>query len=432
MAAEALGIVALLMCVIVFGSRRAAALTILGAALYLTHGVYLDMAGLRIYGIRMIEVAALSRVIVRGEMPLRTLTPIDRAVMVLYVYSTVVFLLRSSSGYAYVVGMMVDVLAIYIAFRSLITNVEDAKVVLRRFALLLLPYTVLVGIESFTRSNPFSVIGGLSFTERGERLRCMGSFRHPSLLGTLGAAFLPLYLALLKSGVPKLPIRVACVCCLAIVFFANSGGPVSALVAGLLAWYAWPLRGSMRFVRRTVAFTLVGLTLVMKAPIWYLPAKISNLTGGDGWHRSYLLETAFNRIGQWWLMGMDISETAEWFQYTLAATGSADITNQYLLFGINAGLFAIVLFVSFIVQVFKGVGQLLERADLNPADRYLAWALGCTAVVHISTWMGITYNFDQTYVFWAFSVALVSSLIPSSHAKHAEVEKRPAVTLRLQ
>ena len=177
---------------------------------------------------------------------------------------------------------------------------------------------------------------------------------------------------------------MACLCCLAIVYFANSGGPVSALVAGLLAWYAWPLRGSMRLVRRTIALTLVGLAFAMKAPIWYLPAKISNLTGGDGWHRSYLLETAFNRVSEWWLMGMDISETAEWFQYTLAATGSADITNQYLLFGINGGLAAIVLFVALIVQIFKGVGLQLARPDLSPSDRYFAWALGCTTVVHIS------------------------------------------------
>jgi hypothetical protein len=432
MTAAALGIVALLMCLIIVGSRRLAALTILGAALYLTHGVYLDMAGLRIYGIRMIEVAAIARVIVRGEIPLGSMTTVDRAIVVLYLYSTIVFVLRSSSGYAYAVGMMVDVLATYIAFRSLVKNAEDATVVLRRFATLLLPYTVLVGIESLTRSNPFSAIGGLTFAERGERLRCMGSFRHPSLLGTIGASFLPLYLALLKAGVDKARMRVACSCCLAIVFFANSGGPVSALAAGLLAWLAWPLRGSMRLVRRTLALTLIGLALVMKAPIWYLPAKISNLTGGDGWHRSYLIETAINRVSQWWLMGMDISDTAEWFDYTLAATGSADITNQYLLFGINAGFVAIVLFAALIVAVFNGVGRLMEHAELKAADRYLAWALGCTAVVHISTWMGITYNFDQTYVFWAFSVALVSSLMPVNHLKQAVVEKGPDATLRVQ
>ena len=51
----------------------------------------------------------------------------------------------------------------------------------------------------------------------------------------------------------------------------------------------------------------------------------------------------------WWFAGMPMSETVHWFPYVLLQTGAADITNNYLQFGITAGLGAMLLLILLLV-----------------------------------------------------------------------------------
>jgi hypothetical protein len=173
----------------------------------------------------------------------------------------------------------------------------------------------------------------------------------------------------------------------------------------------------------------------MKAPVWYLPAKISSLTGGDGWHRSYLMDTAFGDFSNWWLAGMDIEQTKEWFPYTVV-TGGADITNQYLAFGLDAGLLAMVLFILLIVAGFNAIGRALMSLHtvtlVSSETEYLLWGLGCTLAVHISTWFGITYTFDQTYVIWFMQLAAISSISQTGVAISSQSEQRAQKTSRIR
>jgi hypothetical protein len=111
---------------------------------------------------------------------------------------------------------------------------------------------------------------------------------------------------------------------------------------------------------------------------------------------------------------MDIANTKEWFPYQVAATGAADITNQFIAFGLNAGVLAIALLVLVLVRAFGVVGQAMAVARtqaVGPSDvEYILWGLGCTMVVHVSTWLGITYNFDQTYCIWTLHLAALGSI----------------------
>ena len=76
----------------------------------------------------------------------------------------------------------------------------------------------------------------------------------------------------------------------------------------------------------------------MRDPIWYLPSKMSALIGGGGWHRSYLMDQAIRHIDQWWLAGMPLDLTVNWFPYLVH--GAADMTNVYIGFGVDGGLIA--------------------------------------------------------------------------------------------
>jgi len=163
----------------------------------------------------------------------------------------------------------------------------------------------------------------------------------------------------------------------------------------------------------------------MKAPIWYLPAKISSFTGGDGWHRSYLMDVAFQHLDKWWLAGMPIKETAGWFAYDLEATGGADMTNQFLTFGIVAGLAAMVTFIFMLVRAFSLLGIALATNRSNDGEssqtELLLWGLGTALAAHIVNWIGITY-FDQIYAVWFLHLAAISSLCNTSTASHEQRE----------
>ena len=162
------------------------------------------------------------------------------------------------------------------------------------------------------------------------------------------------------------------------------------------------------------------LAMVMKAPIWYLPAKASSLTGGDGWHRSYLMDVAFRNFDKWWLAGMAIRDTKNWFYYDLTATGGADITNQFLSFGLTAGMIGMILFFVLLYLAFSNLGKAMSvvrsNHDESRKSEYLLWGLGVMLLVHMFNWLGITY-FDQTYVIWFMQLAAIATL--SEHCIHS-------------
>lgn len=241
----------------------------------------------------------------------------------------------------------------------------------------------------------------------------MGSFRHPALLGTLGASLLPLYIGLVLTKPNRIHALGGIGLCLGVVFLSNSGGPLSGAAVGVVGWLFWIARTNMFIVRRILVGTFVLLALVMKAPIWYLPARVSLLSGGGGWHRSYLLDMAFQNLSLWWFAGMDMGQTKNWFVYALEATGAADITNNYLAFGFKAGLLAIVLFIVLLIRAFRALGQglaVVRHTVPTPMEtEYLLWGLGCALLVHIVTWFGITY-FDQIYVVCFMQLAAISCI----------------------
>ncbi len=407
-------IVTLLGAVVLFAPRRWALVGMMGGVLYLTEQQAIDLLGLNMTGIRMLEVIGIGRIIVRRELA-SNINSVDRAVLLLYGYTTLVFLMRSDVGRAEMLGSLVDATFCYFTFRGLITSVDDLKWFLRALVIMLAPYVALLSVEMLTRHNPFGLLGASTwnFELRSGRIRCMGSFRHPALLGTLGASLLPLYIGLVLTKGNRIRAFGGIGLCLGVVFLSNSGGPLSGAAVGVVGWLLWIARTKMFIVRRILVGTFVLLALVMKAPIWYLPARVSLLSGGGGWHRSYLLDMAFQNLSLWWFAGMDIDQTKEWFVYALEATGAADITNNYLAFGFKAGLLAVALFIVLLIRAFRALGQGLAvvRHTVPPPmeTECLLWGLGCAVLVHIVTWFGITY-FDQIYVVWLMQLAAISCI----------------------
>jgi hypothetical protein len=405
--------------VVVCGSPRWALTAAAAGILYLTQSQQVSVAGFNLYALRIIELAAFVRVIVRRELYQLRLNEIDRIFIVFNCYTTGVFLLRSHEDYAFEIGRAVDAFLSYFAFRALLRDADTLKWFLGSLAILLVPFALLVVDEGLTSQNPFAAIGGVELVRAGDlwfregRLRATGSFGHPSLMGTLGGTLLPVYVGAWFAGASRWTASVGIVASLVIVWASNSGGPATCVVVAVAGLMLWPFREQMQWVRRSLAIAILGLALVMKAPIWYLPAKISDLTGGDGYHRSALLDAAIHHLNQWWFVGMRALDTSNWLPYTNTNTGAVDMTNQFLLFGITAGLPSMILLIVLLVRVYKQIGRVLIAARssgaVSPGLEALAWGLGVMIVVHISNWFGISY-WDQSNVLWFLQLAMVSSV----------------------
>ena len=220
-------ILGILIAVVLFASRRWAVIAMMTGVLYLTQGQAVQVMGLNMFAVRFLELAGFVRVIARREFLFSTLNEIDRALLLVYSYTAIVFLLRSNEGQTYWIGRATDAFLCYLTFRGLIENMEDLRWFLRNFLLILAPYTALILIESLTGNNPFYLMADISYGEwfREGRLRCYGSFPHPSLLGTLGASFFPLYIGLAFVKAERRRALIGVGLCLVIVLASNSGGP---------------------------------------------------------------------------------------------------------------------------------------------------------------------------------------------------------------
>ena len=100
-----------------------------------------------------------------------------------------------------------------------------------------------------------------------------------------------------------------------------------------------------------------------------------------------------------------------------------DITNYFLGFGVKGGLLAIILFIAILWVAFKWVGNILDaRPELEDRDRFMIWCMGASLFSHVASSISVAY-YDQSYVFFWFSVASISSLAAMIHQQAEEPEE---------
>ena len=407
-------ILVVLLGVVMSGSRRQAMVGMMCGVLFLSETQQIRLGPVNLFAIRILELGVFLRVLHRREFSFASLNRIDRALLCLYAYMTLVFLVRSKEGHGSAIAIAMEAVFCYFTFRALIRNLEEFRWSLRMLVILLIPYLGVLLIERKIGRVPFTFMSGAAGMESGFIRhgvpRCFGSFRNMDLLGSFGASLLPLYISLLWSKVDRPLAAVGVVFSLAIVYLSNSGGPLGATAAGMAGWGLWFIRKRMRTFRWGLAGMLVLLALVMKAPIWYVLDRVSSVTGGTGWHRAYLIDVTYRHLSAWWLWGLPVSETQSWFPYILETTGGADITNQFIVFGLNAGLVAVALLVVLLAVAYSRLGKALavvRQAHINEAEQML-WGLGVALTVHVVNWFGISY-YDQIHVIWFLHLAVLST-----------------------
>jgi hypothetical protein len=296
-------------------------------------------------------------------------------------------------------AQLLDSVGGYFLFRSLIRDDSDVRRVVTVFTVVALVSAIIMLQELRTGRNMMGLLGGIRLISdtRNGRIRAQGVFQHPILAGSFGAIVFPLSLWLWKRGSAKLAAAVGATSSTIMVFACASSTPVAAWLGTFGAVCLWPFRKRLRLMRRALVVALLGLAVVMKAPIWYVLAHIDFAGGSSGWDRALLLDTFTRHIGDWLVIGTKANANWGWDMW--------DQCNQFVMEGENGGLVALICFVAMIVICFKKVGNARKLAQGNRRREWLFWLLGTVMFAQVLVFMGVDY-FDQSRFVWYAVLAI--------------------------
>jgi hypothetical protein len=309
------------------------------------------------------------RLVFRGELKGFKLNSLDKVLIVWSFVGLIAYtiLWGSSDAFKYKLGGAYNNLGFYFMFRFLIRDMEELIQGIKLYALLVVPLAGFMILEKMTGHDSFSVFGGVPPTTyiREGTLRCQGPFAHPILAGTFGATLMPLFVGLWQQKKNRLIALGGIVAAAIITITSASSGPLLACILGLMAIAMWPLRLKMRKIRWGIVFSLAGLQLVMKAPVWFLLARVDVFNGSTGYHRALLIDRAIANLSDWWLVG-----TQSTWKWASEDDHLFDVTNNYILNGADGGLLTMILFIAIVAIAFKGgrTGRARLRRK-KPRDR---------------------------------------------------------------
>lgn len=399
-------------CYMVAGNRRKALVAFLSAALLIPVDQILLLGPLHFPMLRVLIVFGAIRLI-REKIAGRALfgggwNRIDRAMVVLTLVSAVagIALYNQSAAVVFQLGNVYSAFGAYFLLRYMVRNEADIIVAIRTVAYIALVVAAIMCYEQATGKNPYyAYLGGEhaslygSSLERDDRFRATGCFGHPILAGTFGAISLPLFVGLMWKDRKSRRLAISGIGAAAIIAAAaNSSTAILGFMGGLLALALWPLRRWMRPIRWLIACTLVGLHLVMKAPVWHLISRIDITGGSSSYHRYQLINQCILHFSDWWFIGTKNYADWGWDMW--------DLSNQYVGTADTAGLVPLIAFLAMIVFAFSYIGRARRAVAGDRRNERLVWALGAALFANVVSFFGIGY-FDQTIVAWYLLIAMI-------------------------
>ena len=210
------------------------------------------------------------------------------------------------------------------------------------------------------------------------------------------------------------------------VFTSDASTSILALNAGVLGLLFWFLRKHMRVIRWMLSLSLIGLHLVMHAPVWSLIARIDLTGSSSGYHRYYLIDNCVNHFSDWWLLGTKYYNTWGYDMF--------DLCDQYVVCAVTGGLATLVLFIMIYTRSFGAIGKARKRVSGDRKQEWFLWCLGSTLFAHVVASFGLNYMaFLQMALFPLFSfVSVVAFPAKKVSARDVEAFKLPQIAAQGQ
>ncbi|MCS7089696.1 MAG: hypothetical protein RMN51_01735 [Verrucomicrobiota bacterium] len=391
--------------------RKWAPVPLLAGACYMTLGQGFEIAGLNFPIIRLLLLAGVIRVLVRGERPLGGMLGMDKLFLAWAAWALVASVFHEKPGttFQFHAGMVYNALCVYFLMRCFCWDEDDVYRLVRITAWVLIPVAAEMLYEQLTQTNLFAMFGGVPDEPaiRNGRIRSQGPFAHAILAGTVGAVCIPMMVGLWRRY--PMSAKVGLATCGVMVVTSASSGPLMSVIFSLFALAVWKWRHLTRQLRWAAVIGYVMLELVMKAPAYYLIARV-DLTGSSAsYHRAALIEAAIAHLAEWWFAGTDY--TRHWMPYGVPwSEDHADITNHYLGQGVKGGVPLMMLFIAILWCGFRYIGQTAQRLrGMDPEREFFAWSIGASLFAHAASCVSVAY-FDQSILFLYLTLALTAVL----------------------
>lgn len=356
--------------------------------------------------IRTIVMIGLMRLIIKNETSYFKYTTADKLVISFLLAKTFfASILHANFGIVVQnIGFALDAFGTYFISRCCIRSFDDLRKILPYIALLACLMAPLYWFEYSTAYNLFSIFDGVSSDAwiRNGEIRARGPMPHAILAGCFWACFAPLFLAFFWRSSSKRPLYIiAIISILLITISASSSTPLFSLIAGFCGWGMYIFRKHLRIIRWYAFIGLVILHFSMSTPVWHLISRVSFSSSSTGYFRFLLIDSAVKHMKEWILIGTKY--TGHWFY------GAQDITNQFILVGVQGGIIPLTLFIAQIVIAYRGLGIILNLQKKNKHNTFLAWGLGASMLVHLTNFIGVSY-FGQIVVLWYSLLGIIASL----------------------
>jgi hypothetical protein len=360
------------------------------------------IAGLDFTALRILVLASMLRIIVRGETRSSHWHEFDKLVLAWNFSGALIYTIQYGTFAAFInrCGIMYDSLGMYWIFRHFFQSFGDIAHTVKLFAICALISTPLIAAEKIKGSSLFAVFGPVGATFHRGRFRCAGPFPHYIMLGCFWVSLIPLWYGSFKAKIAPKTNMLGIYCAISLVYFSASSTPLLTGAGIVVFWLCYNYRHNGQTIFLCFCGFLLALHLLMKAPVWHLMARADIFGGSTGWHRYHLFDQFIKHTSEWFLLGT--TSTEHW------GAGLNDITNQYVLEAVRGG--GITLFI-FLVMMYKAI-KIAGRASLLWADQpyhWIAWGICIALLGHAVSFLGVSY-FGQILMLFYMVLAMTGFL----------------------
>ena len=313
----------------------------------------------------------------------------------------VILLFQNSDALVNQFGFFWDYLGGYFLLRFLLQDEEDIYRAIKCLAFLALILGVCMVRERLTLQDIFGYIGGKFTPEvRNGVARSEGPFAHELMAGAFGSTLLVPFWLLWKTRKAKAAAAFGLVGAALMTWTSGSSTSLMSFVAGIVAIFFWPFRQSMRLIRWGIVAGLVALQCVMKAPVWFLIARVDLTGSSSSYQRAELVDQFIRHFSDWWLIGVKSMGGWGWDLW--------DAQNQFVNVGETGGLLAFILFIAMISICFAKLGDARKAVAGDKEREWFLWLLGAALFSNVVAFFGVNY-FDQTKFAWFALLAMISA-----------------------
>jgi len=382
--------------------RKYFAVPFILAACFVPTDQRIILMGLDFTVLRILVAVGILRILIFGEQKRIGWNRFDKVLFAWVICGAVIYSVQWMNVRAIVnrAGVLFDVIGLYWLFRQRIRNWDDVKFIIRVLAISITILAPLVMAEWVTGQNPFAVLGRVATDVRTEQYRCQAAFPHSIMLGLFAAVSVPLFTAMAVTENNKIFYLAGLIAAVFIVVACTSSTPILVLGGVVLVMLCFKLRRYTAKIGWAFLASVVGLHIVMRAPVWHLLARVNVIGASTGWHRYNLINQAIKHFDEWAFLGC--RRTEHW------GFGLGDVTNQYILEGVRGGLVTAVIFLVVLYMALKTPLSLCLR-QTGFKKQFPIWCLFAAMTGHCAAFFGVSY-FGQINMLWYMMLAMVGLL----------------------